>query len=204
MNAAKQQSHKQSQRERILEAATRCFIQHGFHSASMATISETAEMSPGLIYRYFDSKNEIILAIVEAQLEVVKRRLCALHNTEALAEAMLEYFESHDQEPYGSASAPLFLEITAAATRDPDIAKAVSRIDSTVRIALAEWFHRSREEGGYGLPDDVAEEAAVALVLLADGLKARKARDPNLDRRVLKNAINRMVGAITGATGAAK
>ena len=46
MNVGKQQNHKRSQRERILEAATRCFIQHGFHAASMATISETAEMSP--------------------------------------------------------------------------------------------------------------------------------------------------------------
>ena len=138
-----------------------------------------------------------MLAIVEAQLEVVKGRLCALHNTGDLGEAMLEYFETHDQEPYGSASAPLFLEITAAATRDPDIAKAVSHIDNTVRTALAEWFHRGREEGGYGLPADMAEEAAVALVLLADGLKARKAREPDLDRRVLKNAINRIVGAIT-------
>ena len=163
MNAGKQHSHKQSQRERILEAATSCFIQHGFHSASMATISETAGMSPGLIYRYFENKNAIVLAIVEAQLEVVKSRLCALHNTGDLGEAMLEYFESHDQKPYGSASAPLFLEITAAATRDPDIAQAVVRIDNTVRMALADWFHRSREEGGYGLPADAAEEAKKTL-----------------------------------------
>jgi len=197
MNVARQQDHKQSQRERILEAATRCFIQHGFHSASVATISEAAEMSPGLIYRYFENKNAIILAIVEAQLEVFKRRLCSLHSTGALAEAMLDYFESHDKELYGSASAPLFLEISAEATRDPDIAKAVRRIDSTVRTALAKWFHRGREEGGYGLPAGAAEDAAVALVLLADGLKARKARDPDLDRRILKNAINRMVGTIT-------
>lgn len=199
MNADRQQDHKQSQRERILEAATRCFIQQGFHSASMASIAETAGMSPGLIYRYFDSKQAIILAIVEAQLEVVKGRLCDLRNTGELAEAMLDYFESHDQQLYGSASAPLFLEISAEATRDPDIARAVQRIDSAVRSALTRWFHRSADEGGYGLPAAAAEDAAVALVLLADGLKVRKTRDPDLDRQILQNAINRIVGAITAA-----
>lgn len=197
MNSARQYDHKQSQRERILEAATSCFIQHGFYSASMATISETAGMSPGLIYRYFENKDAIILAIVDAQLEDFRHRLCALRTTGALAEAMLEYFKSHDPEQYGSASAPLFLEISAAATRDPDIAKAVSRVDSAVQEELAKWFHRREDEGGYGLSADAADEAAVALMMLADGLKLRKARDPDLDLQVLKNAIDRLVGAIT-------
>lgn len=33
------------QRERILCAAQKCFIEHGFHAASMANIAETAQMS---------------------------------------------------------------------------------------------------------------------------------------------------------------
>ena len=40
----------------ILDAAKKCFIEHGFHAASMANIAETAGMSPGLIYRYFENK----------------------------------------------------------------------------------------------------------------------------------------------------
>src|SRR3546814_11085391 len=37
----------------------------------MASIAETAEMSAGLIYRYFENKNAIILAIVERQLQLL-------------------------------------------------------------------------------------------------------------------------------------
>jgi hypothetical protein len=33
--------------------------------------------------------------------------------------------------------------------------------------------------------------------MLADGLKARKAREPNLDRRRLKDTVDLMVAAIT-------
>ena len=39
-----------AQRERILRAAKRCFVEHGFHAASIADIARTAEMSAGLIY----------------------------------------------------------------------------------------------------------------------------------------------------------
>src|SRR3546814_21159289 len=62
----------EAQRERILLAAQECFIQHGFHAESMASIAETAGMSAGLIYRYFENKNAIILAIVERQLEMLR------------------------------------------------------------------------------------------------------------------------------------
>jgi len=50
------------QRERILDAAEACFIRHGFHAASMAHIAQTADMSAGLIYRYFDGKAAIVKA----------------------------------------------------------------------------------------------------------------------------------------------
>ena len=61
------------QRDRILHAAQCCFIEHGFHAASMASIAATAEMSAGLIYRYFASKNEIIVAIIDRQLALQRR-----------------------------------------------------------------------------------------------------------------------------------
>ena len=59
----------EAQRERILCAAQKCFIEHGFHAASMANIAETAQMSAGLMYRYFENKNAIVLAIVQRQLD---------------------------------------------------------------------------------------------------------------------------------------
>jgi len=59
------QERASAQRDRILAAAKQCFIEHGFHAASMASIAEAADISAGLIYRYFDNKNAIILAIIE-------------------------------------------------------------------------------------------------------------------------------------------
>jgi len=195
----KAKTRKQSQCERILEASRRCFVKHGFHSASMAMISETAGMSPGLIYRYFENKNAIILAIVEAQLEVVRNRISEIRTTDDLAAALVDYFEPHDDdERNDSVNAPLFLEISAEAMRDPEIENAVRHVDEVVREATADWFHRSPEEGGYGLPIKEARDRALALILLVDGLKVRKAREPDLDRRRLKSAIDLLVAALPG------
>src|SRR5262249_19557223 len=56
------------QRQRILDAAEKCFIESGFHAATMARIAATAGISPGLIYRYFESKSAIVRAIIERHL----------------------------------------------------------------------------------------------------------------------------------------
>ena len=55
-----------AQRERILCAALKCFIEHGFHAASMANIAEAAQMSAGLMYRYFENKGDFFRVLAEA------------------------------------------------------------------------------------------------------------------------------------------
>ena len=71
MSAMPTGARAEAQRQRILAAAHKCFAERGFHAASMASIAETVEMSPGLIYRYFGGKSEIIQGIVKQQLELL-------------------------------------------------------------------------------------------------------------------------------------
>ena len=49
----------------ILQAAQTCFARSGFHQTSMQEICTEAGMSPGNLYRYFRSKEEIIAGIAE-------------------------------------------------------------------------------------------------------------------------------------------
>ena len=65
----------QAQRNRILDAAQKCFAERGFHGAGMALIADTAQMSPGLIYRYFAGKSELIHGIVSRQIELMAEDL---------------------------------------------------------------------------------------------------------------------------------
>ena len=115
---AKAEARAQAQRERILVAAQKCFVVHGFHAASMANIAETAGMSAGLIYRYFKGKNDIILAIIERQLEEARSDIAKLHATSDLVAGIAEVFQQWQANDPNITSAALFLELTAEATRD--------------------------------------------------------------------------------------
>ena len=192
------EQHKQAQRARILAAAQGCFIRSGFHNASMATIAETAGISPGLIYRYFDNKNAIILAIIDQQLGTAQRRIRDMRSTDDLCAGLIAYFNAHDTDPEGSMSAALFLEMAAEATRDPEIARAVSRFDRAVRAEFVDWLQRQPEQGGRGLDLPAAEERALSLMLLIEGLKVRKLREPELDCGLLRRSLTDLVRAIGG------
>jgi AcrR family transcriptional regulator len=184
------------QKKRILDAAQTCFIDSGFHSASMARIAQTADMSPGLIYRYFDSKHAIICAIVESQLEITLARIQGLRDAEDLSAALFEYLDAHDSARQKPLSVSLFLEMSAAGMRDPEIAQEIKRLDQKVCAEIADWLGRSAERGGYGLPAEVAAERALGLQCVVEGLKVRKARDPSLKGEHLRKTIDALVSTL--------
>ena len=65
------QQHRNARRDQILSAARRCFLRDGFHATSMQDLFAEAGLSAGAVYRYFDSKDEVILAIAEDNMREV-------------------------------------------------------------------------------------------------------------------------------------
>ncbi len=56
---------KPSKRDAILEAMMDIVVERGFHDAPISLIAQRSGASPGIIYHYFTSKEEIIGAIYE-------------------------------------------------------------------------------------------------------------------------------------------
>lgn len=194
MNATSQGTSRHTERaqaqcERILCAAQKCFIEHGFHAAGMALIADTAEMSPGLIYRYFDSKNAIILAIVERQLDDARTCIRALHDAPDMTAAALDAFNSWRNADPRMMNAALFLEMTAEASRNPDLAAAFAASDQEVRRELANWLAADIAAGGKGLPTEVARLRAISLQCYFEGLAIRALREPGMSQSDLQAAI---------------
>jgi len=189
-------SRTRLQKERILTAAQSCFVDRGFHAAGMAAIASTAGMSPGLIYRYFENKNAIILAIIEQQLTVARRRIRQLHSSENLSSRIFDYLDENEPDDEKSMSIALYMEISAQATRDPQIAEALRSYDIAVRSELGDWLRRSQEEGGHGLPDDDLSERALMLLCLIEGLKLRALREPALNKDVLRKILDELLDTL--------
>ena len=60
------QEHLDARRQQIVDAARARFAAHGFARTSMADIVAESGLSTGAIYRYFTSKDEIVVAVCEA------------------------------------------------------------------------------------------------------------------------------------------
>jgi AcrR family transcriptional regulator len=190
-------THAARQRERILDAAEKCFIESGFQAASMAHIAQTAGISAGLIYRYFDSKAMIVKAIIERHLET--DGACAidrLNSSEDVCAAMLDLFECWQRGDDPKMNAGLFLDLTAECTRDPQIARVVRDKDKLIGDGLAQVVRRIARARGVILTDAAARDRSDLLQCLMEGLASRVVRDPKLRRSSLKPMLERVIDVL--------
>ncbi len=58
------QQIRENKRQLILDTALELFAEHGFHTTSISKIAKRANISKGLIYNYFESKEELLVQIM--------------------------------------------------------------------------------------------------------------------------------------------
>lgn len=56
---------RDNRKEEIIDVALHLFATEGYHSTSIAKIAKKAEISKGLVYNYFKSKEELLIKVVE-------------------------------------------------------------------------------------------------------------------------------------------
>ena len=199
MNATPAEMRALAQRERILAAAEKCFIEHGFHAASMANIADAAQMSPGLIYRYFGSKSEIVLAIIEQQLLLAREEMRQLDGRTDLALQIAESFGRDHANSSRQTDPTLFLEISAEASRDPAIGAAVRASDQILDAEFRAWLCRAKSDGGLGIAPAQTQTVALLLQCLWEGMKVREARQPDFDHALLQAALQEFLPSLLAA-----
>lgn len=71
----RKQREYEARRQEILAAAERLFSKNGFFKTSMADIAAASQFAIGTLYRFFKSKEEIYVSLVEAKLEKLAQLL---------------------------------------------------------------------------------------------------------------------------------
>ncbi len=66
---------RQARIELILDSAEKLFVTKGYHDTAINDIAEAADFSRTSIYQYFNSKEEIYLALLERYTDVLYERL---------------------------------------------------------------------------------------------------------------------------------
>ncbi|MEM7280280.1 MAG: TetR family transcriptional regulator C-terminal domain-containing protein [Pseudomonadota bacterium] len=116
-DGGKQSRIQTRNREKILEAATHEFAQHGFRGSTVAQIARAAEMSkPNLLY-YFASKEDLYLAVLQRILDIWLRPLSELDPEAEPEDALGDYIDQKIEQSrrYPEASRVFANEMTAGA-----------------------------------------------------------------------------------------
>lgn len=73
------EARRNDRRQALLDAARATFAEHGFEAATIAAIAQRADVSDGLLYRYFADKRALLAAVLERYLaETIERAEAAV------------------------------------------------------------------------------------------------------------------------------
>lgn len=66
---------RSEKRARILEASSKIFASKGFHASTIAEVAREAGVADGTIYLYFRNKDDLLLRLVEARMDALRRAM---------------------------------------------------------------------------------------------------------------------------------
>jgi AcrR family transcriptional regulator len=192
-------------REAILDAAARVFTERGYRGATVDAILEEAGLSKGAFYWHFESKDELMLAVLAERVERPIKELIELIRSARPDENMSEVATRRFAEYLDSGRDAILLEheYEALAARDPRLRRRYARQRKQLRLALADALAaRARQLGAPAL-DTPAEEVATAFLALIRGLARERLVDPSgVPSHILGNVTGLIyIGLLARAQG---
>jgi TetR/AcrR family transcriptional regulator, repressor for uid operon len=180
-------------REHILNCAEICFVQKGFHAATVDDIRREAGLSIGCVYGHFPSKEELIAGLCRRETDRFGAQLAQVGEARDFLAALQSMAEHFCEEPIEKVR--LHTEIAAEAGRNEQVRQTVQEMDKIFRSSFALLLERERACGRIRphLPIEIIVQAISAL---GDGLFTRRVRHPNLDMKPIVAAIMAMILAL--------
>ncbi|MFF7396654.1 TetR/AcrR family transcriptional regulator [Achromobacter sp. NPDC008082] len=173
----REQSRDQT-RQRLLDAAQSVFLSKGFVAASVEDIAELAGYTRGAFYSNFGSKSELFLQLLRRDHEKVMGDMRAIfeigESRPEMEARVLAYYSTHHRE---NDCFLLWMEGKLQAARDPEFRVGFTDCLRELRAATTEYVRQFSAQVGTPLPLP-AEQLAVGLLALSDGMQFSYAFDP--------------------------
>jgi AcrR family transcriptional regulator len=159
----------EERRSQIIDSAIKVFTRKGFTDARMDDVAAESDVSKGLLYWYFKSKEEVIIAIADRIFGAEFRRMETLSIGGETARACLEEFlDLFVADLRGILKvAPVIYEFYALAFRNSAVRKAMQRYLQRFLAFMEPVIQRGMETGEFA-PGD-ARELAVAVGAALEG-----------------------------------
>ena len=138
----------EDRRDQIMDAAMRVFAQKGFTKATNKDIAREAGITPGLIYYYFESKEALLKAIIEARspiqlISTLPSQMFELPPQVFLRMILLRLLSIVESENFIQLIRMLLPEIV----HDPDMAPIAANFLQRALGFLATYFEMQMKKG---------------------------------------------------------
>jgi len=161
-------------RQEIIEAARRCFLCSGFHQTTTDEICHEAAITPGGLYHYFGSKEEIISAVIEdtarTTVDNLRSTAEASGDVRSAVQALASEFFERARDPQLDNVTRLDVEIWSESLRNEKLAEITRGSRALWRQWLESLIRQGKSAGPYTEQVDPKGFADLVLAIF-DGLR---------------------------------
>jgi AcrR family transcriptional regulator len=193
-------AYLKARRQEIMDAAIACFARKGFHRTTVDDICEEAGLSPGAVYRYFSSKDDIIVATVEESVVRSAHFFQALAVEEDIFPVLEHMLEEHFQrleQPERNTYYKVRMQLWAEAAQNPGVKERLQLIRHEAVQQYAAAIKKG-QKSGYINPDLDAQAVSVAIMASLDGFVIHWLADPEMNIWHYKDVLVAMLRGLQG------
>ena len=174
---------KAERRAEIVAAARTCFARRGFHNSTLQDVFAEAGLSAGCVYNYFQSKDELMLAIAEERHNEERRLIGEASETDdpvvALRQVARTFADEYLTED-GLDNRRIALQTWSEAQINPSMLSSVRAGMDGPRAQLAQLIRRGQIAKRLTSKLD-AEAIAHTLIAIFHGSVLQKLWKPGID-----------------------
>jgi TetR/AcrR family transcriptional regulator, transcriptional repressor of aconitase len=196
------QSYLDTRRAQILDAAIVCFSREGFHRTTVQEIVKQSRLSPGAIYNYFNSKEEIIEAISTVRHDQERKLILEAKEEATVAGALKRIrnaFFSELKNPKERLRRRVSIQLWAEAQRNPRILKVVRRNVDEPRKLLSGILAEAQQRGEISSKVDAGATASF-LIAAFHGIVLQVEWDEHISIEPYLHLLDNFLESISSST----
>ncbi len=176
------QAYLEARRAEILGAAFQCFVEKGFHNTTMQDIYKASNLSPGAVYNYFSSKEEIVITVLKGFSDWYISSLDSLisENPNESLNNIFRFWLSIIKQNDISNRISVQLDFYSEATRNKGIREAMLKNQDATHDRLIELIKHNQRAGVFNARLDPLSIAR-AIMGMVFGIMIHKSLDPEVD-----------------------
>ena len=135
---SKRARNQAARRERVIGAAVELASEGGYEAVQMRDVAREADVALGTLYRYFPSKDHLLIAALAEQVSTLQRRLGqkpprGTNAAERVGDVLRRASRALEREPRLTAAL-----VTALSSADPSVAEAKQEVNDILASVIAD------------------------------------------------------------------